>query len=82
MFQWWPVTSRGSLTKYLSLRFDLSIEDGCTAYLGRLLIPHKLGVVIDILHQGHLERSSDNYLMTIQDEWYQIVCSQNLNLPY
>ena len=48
--QGWPVTLRGNLSKYPALR-DLRIEDGCTAYLGRLLIPHNLGVVIDTVHQ-------------------------------
>ena len=67
MLQWWPVTSSGSLSKCFALRGDLNIEDGSTTYWGRLVIPHKLGVVMDTVHKGHLERSRGRYLREMQD---------------
>ena len=64
----------------LALREDLSIEDSCTAYLGMLLIPYNLGVVMDIVHQGHQEMFTKTCLRAMQDKWYQIVCNQNSKL--
>ena len=60
---------------------DHSIEGRYTAYFGMLLIPHTLGVVMDIVHRGHLERSSARYLSEIQDMWHQIVYDQSSKLP-
>ena len=46
----------------MTLRGDLSNEDDFTAYLDRLLFLHNLGVVMDIVQQGHLEMSKYMYL--------------------
>ena len=43
-----------ALTKYWALRDDISIEDGCIAYLGRLVIPPILRKsCMESLHRGH-----------------------------
>ena len=42
------------LNKYWALRNDMSIEDGCIAYLGRLIIPPNLiKSCKESLHRGH-----------------------------
>ena len=43
-----------ALNTYLALRDDISIEDGCIAYLGRLIIPPNLRKsCMESLHRGH-----------------------------
>ena len=42
------------LNKYWTLRDDISIEDGCIAYLGRSIIPPNLRKsCMESLHRGH-----------------------------
>ena len=39
--------------KYQALRYDLSIEDGCIAYLGNLIIlPSQRNLCMESLHRG------------------------------
>ena len=43
-----------TLNKYWALRDDISIEDGCIAYMGRLIIPPNLRKsCMESLHRGH-----------------------------
>ena len=57
LIQGWPNHRKEvdpALNKYWALRDDISIEDGCIAYLGRLLIPPNLRKsCMESLHRGH-----------------------------
>ena len=57
LIQGWPIHCKEvapALYKYWVLRDDISIEDSCIAYLGRLIIPPDLRKsCMESLHRGH-----------------------------
>ena len=57
LIQGWPNHCKEvdlALNKYWALRDDINIEDGCIAYLGRLIIPPNLRKsCMESLHRGH-----------------------------
>ena len=57
LIQGWPNHCKvvnPALNKYWALRDDISIEDGCSAYLGRLIIPpNQRKSCTESLHRGH-----------------------------
>ena len=80
MVQGWSVTSRGSLNKYLALREDLSIENGCTRYMTKLSISHTLWSC----NRYSAQRTSinvPNMPKSNPEELYSIVCNQHSNIP-
>ena len=55
-----PSTARGGIkpSRYWALRHDLSIEDGCISYLGKLLIPSNIWEYwMMSLHRNHTAMS-------------------------
>ena len=69
LIQGWPNNHNDidpALNKYWALRDDISIEDGCIAYLGRLIIPPSLRkTCMESLYRGHPVMSK-MYLRTKQ----------------